>query len=146
MSSTPGLLSLILLVLAFVIGNLNIGLLIDGTHVRTFNRFLSLFFMLAWLFFLYISFKEKGKKRLNFYLCFWLLNFVYYALFFGVGMIGGVGYVLLTLLFPLIFIFFVPMVGFDPALWVYFLLCGFMFILGLIAKKKRTIQCRRYTE
>ena len=134
-----GILSLILLVLAFVIGYLNIGLMIDGTHVRTFNRLSSLVFVLAWLLFLYMSFKEKGKKRLNLYLCFWLLSFVYYfVLFLGTLMVGGFGNLLSALLYFLLLIFFIPVAGFGPALWVYFLLSVLMFILGLIAKKKCT--------
>ncbi|MCL2827225.1 MAG: hypothetical protein FWD99_00610 [Oscillospiraceae bacterium] len=136
-----GIFSLIPLMLAFVIGNLNIGLLIDGTHMRTFNRLASLVFVVAWLLFLYMSFKENGKKRLNFYLCFWLLNFVYYfALFFSSGRLGTLGDLLITLLFPLTVIFFIPMAGFGPAIWVYFSLCVLMFALGLIVKKKRSVK------
>jgi len=132
-----GVLSLILLGLAFVISNLNIALLIDGNHVRVFNRILSLIFVLVWLLFLYMSFKENGKKRLKFYLYFWILNFIYFVLFFGAEVMGNLGDLLVTLLFPLAVIFFIPMAGFGPALWVYFLICVFMFILGLIVKKKR---------
>lgn len=132
------ILSIMLLVFAFMISNLNIALLIDGNHVRTFNRLLSLIFVLVWLLFLYMSFKENGKKRLNFYLYFWLLNFIYFALLFGSGMMGILGDLLSVLLFPLTVIFLIPMAGFDPALWVYFLICVLMFILGMIVKKKRT--------
>jgi len=138
LSKGRGVLSLILLGFAFVISNLNIALLIDGNHVRIFNRLLSLFFVLVWLLFLYMSFKENGKKRLKFYLYFWVLNFIYFALLFGSGMMGTLGDLLITLLFPLTVIFLVPMAGFGPTLWVYFLICVFMFILGLIVKKKRT--------
>lgn len=129
--------SLILLMLAFLVSNLNMVLLIDGTHIRMFNRLLSLVFLLAWQFFLYTSFKEKGKRRLNFHLYFWLSNLIYFVLLFGSGAMGPLGNALLPLLFPLTVIFFIPMAGFGPTFWVYFLLCIFMLALGLIAKKNR---------
>jgi len=131
-----GFLSLLLLVLAFAVSNLNIVLLIDGNHVRAFNRLLSLIFLLVWVLFLYMSFKGNAKKRLHFYLCFWLLNFVYLVLFFNAGMMD----LLYTLLFPLSFIFFFPMAGLGPIPWVYFSLCFLMFILGLIVKKMQKIK------
>ena len=88
---------------------------------------ISVVYLLAWLFLLFVGIKYKSKKLLGLYNVFWIIEVVYFTLYMFL-----LETPLAIIFFFGVLVFFMPLVGFD---WPYDALLGVVgidFLYGII--------------
>ena len=121
------ILSVLLIVVLIFISNIyNLYAFVNyGAGLKEFS--ISVVYLLAWLFLLFVGIKYKSKKLMGLYNVFWIIEVVYFTLYMFL-----LETPLAIIFFFGVLVFFMPLVGFD---WPYDALLGVVgidFLYGII--------------